>query len=352
MLALQLLIFAIVFFMIPFLVGGIFSDKTNAGEKLVFTWVSGQIMLWTVFQLLCVTYVLMEKNFHEVVNVFRLMTVLLALLGFFCHMRKRIYIGRKQSKIVPKMTGKTEIVSWVIFGVLLFVQLILAVLLAYEEGDDAYYVAISTITVESDTMFMKYPYTGGLTELDARHGLAPFPIWAAYIAKITGIQSVTMLQVVLPIGLIVMTYGIYSLIGSKLLGKRKEWLPVFMVFVAVCVIWGGYSTYAAENFLLVRTAQGKAVIANIIIPFMVYLLYRILILLEENSKASVKLWILVGMTMASGCLCSTLGSLLTCMLLGIVVMVSTVCYKRWSLLFPMALCCACPIMYALLYLLM
>lgn len=60
-------------------------------------------------------------------------------------------------------------------GVLLLVQLVLAVLMVYGDGDDAYYVAISAAAEESGRMYQKIPYTGMHTELDVRHGLAPFP---------------------------------------------------------------------------------------------------------------------------------------------------------------------------------
>ena len=39
-------------------------------------------------------------------------------------------------------------------------------------------------------MYQKIPYTGMNTELDVRHGLAPFPIWIAWLARMTGISTV------------------------------------------------------------------------------------------------------------------------------------------------------------------
>ena len=56
-----------------------------------------------------------------------------------------------------------------LFGVLLLVQLVLAVLMVYGDGDDAYYVAISAAAEESGRMYQKIPYTGMHTELDVRH---------------------------------------------------------------------------------------------------------------------------------------------------------------------------------------
>ena len=72
--------------------------------------------------------------------------------------------------------GESRDYLWVLAGVLLLVQLVLAVLMVYGDGDDAYYVAISAAAEESGRMYQKIPYTGMHTELDVRHGLAPFPI--------------------------------------------------------------------------------------------------------------------------------------------------------------------------------
>ena len=50
---------------------------------------------------------------------------------------------------------KTEVLLWVIFAVLLLIQLVLAVVMVYGDGDDAYYVAISTAAQESGKMYQK-----------------------------------------------------------------------------------------------------------------------------------------------------------------------------------------------------
>lgn len=345
-----MVIFLLLFLLAPLAVGGIFADKGFKHGGVIFAWISGQILLWAVFQLVCVPMVLKEMSFLSVVSLFLRLTVLLAFCGCVCYLFKL----RKKAVTFAVISGESKSalsvkLLWVVFAVLLLVQLVLAVVLAYEEGDDAYYVALSTITIDSNEMYMKLPYTIGWTGLDARHGLAPFPIWVAYLAELASIPAVTMAQVILPVGLIVMTYGIYYLIGDLLFEKKRNLLPMFMIVIAVIVFFGGYSTYSAENFLLVRTAQGKAVIANIILPFMVYLFLRMLNTLEERGRSSAKVWLLIGLAMVCGCLCSTLGSLLTCILVGIVGGLALICYRKWSLLFPMALCCVCPVACAFLY---
>ena len=91
-------------------------------------------------------------------------------------------------------------------------------------------------------------------------------------------------------------------------------------------------------------------IANIILPFLFLLLYLLLGRVQMGEKTRVKYWLLVALTMLSGCLCSTLGSLLTCLLLGVVGVCTAVCYGRWRILLPMMGCCLIPAGFAVLYL--
>lgn len=258
----------------------------------------------------------------------------------------------KREKKEAKEKDPIAILLWSLVAVFLLVQLVLAGVLAYEEGDDAFYVAVSTITDFSDTMYEILPYTGGTTGLDARHGLAPFPIWVALLARFSGLHAATVAQIVLPIVLIVMAYVVYYMIGRRLFVKSIRRLPLFMLFLQVLILYGGYSLYTAENFLLVRTAQGKAVLAGIVIPFIFLLLFILVENLQQNQELATVFWILMVLTLATGCLCSTQGALLTCVLLasgGICVVIG---YRKWKLLLPMAGSCILPAGMALLYLLL
>lgn len=347
MLLVWILILGLLLIVAPVIVGTLFTGVDEAVDKLPFRWISGQILLWAGFQAICVPFVLLKQSFSAVVLCFNIFTVAVVVVAVLYYLSKR---GKSKAKLrVVEQTSKYTYLLWGIFVVLLLAQLLAAAFLAYEEGDDAYYVAISTITAESDGMYMKHAYTGGSTGLDARHGLAPFPVWVAYLARMSGMPSVMVAQVALPMVLIVMAYALYYCIGKTVLREKKKWLPLFMIIVEVMVLYGGYTTYSAENFLLVRTAQGKAVIAGIVIPLLFLLMFLLVEKLQKDEKMKLSYWILLAFVQMAGCLCSTLGTLLTCMLVGIVGLCVLVCYRRWKLLFPMAACCIMPVCYAALY---
>lgn len=348
-------------FVIPTVVGRLAAigvDKRKVG--LPFLWISGQMLLWAGFQVICVPMVLKQLPFSPGAEgkwlslvpaylAYTAVLVLSALLVFVIGCWKR----KSTIAVIKGYSGpkaKWYYILWAVFWVLLAFQLVMAVLYTYGDGDDAFYVAVATITEESNTMYLKLPYTGGTTGLDSRHGLAPFPVWIAFLARISGMRTVSVAHVVVPLMLIPMTYGIYYLIGSKLCRKNTEKLPLFLVLSQLLVLFGDYSFYTVENFMIARSRQGKAALGSIIFPFLIFLLLTILERLQEKQKIELIWWILLAAAVTAACLCSTLGTFLSCLLVGVTGLCTAISYRKWKLLIPMVLCCVPAVGYALLYL--
>lgn len=350
---LQIIILGILLFLLPFLVGGLFVEVDREGLNIPFRLVSGQFCLWFGFQLICVPLTIIQKDngFIEVIRMYWIYIAAMLFIAIGAEIKKKSRAGTVLQK---KKDGRSKDGITTMLGVLviavLAIQLILVVFLAYEEGDDAFYVATSNITVSSNTMYQILPYLGNSTGLDVRHALAPFPIWVAFLARMSGMHAATVAQIVLPVVLIPMSYTIYYLIGRRLYENSIRRLPLFLLFIEVLVMTGGQSVYTAENFLIVRTAQGKAVLAAIVIPFMFYLFLSLLQTLEQKKKIPFHFWSLMGIVTISACLCSTQGALLVSVLTAIGGICTVFVYKKWKLLLPFGCCSVVPMIYALLYL--
>ncbi|MBR4084564.1 MAG: hypothetical protein IKK33_09835 [Lachnospiraceae bacterium] len=352
MLGVQLLILGIILIIIPILVGTLFTREKQNGQKWIFCWISGQMTLWAGFLVICVPMILLRKSFVLVTNIFFGYTMVLLLIAVLIGLRRYKRGGYRRDIVAVNgkiPISKCQVLMWGIFVCLLLMQLVLTIILAYEEGDDAFYLATATITEKSNTMYLVLPYYGVSTGLDARHGLAPFPIWIAYLARLSGIETISVAQVFLPLSLIGMAYGIYYLVAEHLCKDNRGNIPFFMILIGLLNIFGGYSVYSAENFLLVRASQGKAVIAAIIIPFLLYLFMLLVEHLQNATPCSLHFWILMIMTTMAGCLCSTLGTILTCMLIGVTGLCTAVSYRNWKVLIPMVFSCVVPVGMALLY---
>ncbi len=351
MTVLQLFIAALLLLAIPTVVGGLFRRNVDKNlTNLVFQWISGQILLWACFQLICVPMILLDIDFKWVVAVYGALLALASLAALILAARNRKAAGAMT--IIRGFDRKklsTHLV-WMVFWGLLAFQLVQAVRMTYRDGDDAFYVAISSITQNAETMYRKLPYTGYTTELDARHGLAPFPIWIAFLAKAMGIRAVSVAHVILPVALIGMTYGIFYLIGGSLLKGKKDVLPVFLIFTELLVLFGDYSFYTVENFMIARSRQGKAALGSIIIPVLLLLLLSLFRQLQEGEDVSLKYYLLLASVGMAGCLCSTMGAILCCVLVGVAGICAAVAFKRWKILIPLALCCLPNVCYSVLYL--
>lgn len=353
--AIELLILALLLLAVPAVVGGLFGNIDKYGGNLIFRWISGQFLLWAGFQLICVPLILRQQSLTLLTGLFSGYTAVLALLAVAVEVwrRKRKEAFRPQGGKGGRKGGEGAVL-WAVFGALLLFQLVQAVRLAYADTDDAYYVSVATVAENSDTMYQVLPYTGGGggTVLDSRHGLAPFPIWIAYLARVSGMRTVTVAQVVLPVALIAMTYGIYYLFAAELFEDRRDKQALFLIFTEILVLFGNYSIYTVENFMIARSRQGKAALGNIVIPFLLLLLLLLLRKLQEKERIPALLYLLFGAIIMTGCLCSTLGVLLMCMAVGLTGILGAVCYRRPRILPPLALTCMPCVAYAVLYLLL
>ena len=345
MIVVRLLWLAVLVFVLPACVGNCFAGVDKPHKNIVFLWISGQMLLWAGFQVICVPVILTEGRLEKVVLWYGV--YITGLLAVSAVLWFRNHKGPKA--VWTQKPDREAVILWVIFGILLLLQLVLAVVMVYNDGDDAYYVAISTAAQESGKMYQKLPYTGMSTDLDVRHGLAPFPIWIAWLARMTGIATVTVAKTLLPVALISMTYGVFYLIGSRGLSQGKN-LPLFLICTEVLVLFGDYSFYTVENFMIARSRQGKAALGSILIPMIFFLLLLLFRRLQEKQKITVGFWILLTAVMTSCCLASTMGALLACMLVGVAGICGAIAYQNRKILLPLAACCVPCIIYAGMYL--
>ncbi len=351
---LQILILFLILGVAPMGAGMIIDNMLDSENRsLGVCYLSGFLGLLAVFQLITVPIVFLEPwGFPLVVRLFTLVSALLAGCGVVLSMHR----WRKGNNILrpfEKFGNQTWAVriQWIIVVVLILFQLVMAVTHASFDGDDAYYVVQSVITEETDTLYRILPYTGLSTNLDYRHSMAVFPIWIAYLARMSGLHATIVSHTVLPVVLIPVTYWIYYEIGKKLLREKKEQLPGFMILVIALQIFGNVSIYPGATFLLTRTWQGKSMLANVVIPAVFMLL--LWIFEGEKSKSGNRrgLWLLLFLVNIVAAMMSTASVLLNLVLIGVIGLVLAINRKDWRIAAGLAMTCIPCVIYGLLYLL-
>ena len=283
----------------------------------------GFFMMLGIFQIPAVIIVLRRGHLSLLINIMFWIAVVLSFLGFVLAVVQITKTTAKESFELPSVRGKSrsELGLWVVFYVLLALQLVVSVLVMTADGDDAYYVGQALVADVTDLVYYFDPYTGAYSVLDYRHALAPFPLFIALLARQSGLHAAVVAHTVLPSFLIVASYMIYMQIGRLLFRKDKSRLPMFMILICLLNDFGIYSRYTRETFFLTRTWQGKSVLANLVIPMAFLIMLALVRRTEPGADKNAEeadagrmrtagLFVLLFLVNMTGALSSSLGLLL------------------------------------------
>ena len=268
---------------VPFLLGTIPVKYMNRFQRTpAMMYLCGWFVSFSVFELVSVPFILLERSFMEVVVIYSLVIMILLVVSVWngYQVIAQLWSWKSWWKDVAKMSWWTRL-GWLVVAILLVIQLIHAVVFEYYDGDDSYYVAQAVMTNTFDTMYLRDNYTGYIYPLDIRHALSPTPVYIAWMSKVSGIHPTVIAHSVLSVAWLVLMYCIYEQIGKRLLAKNKDWLPLFLIFIEVWFLYGNISLYTSETFAMTRTWQGKGLMAGVIFPA---LLLSLIYLADQKTR--------------------------------------------------------------------
>ncbi|MCR5256349.1 MAG: hypothetical protein K6D96_10585 [Acetatifactor sp.] len=356
MIVIRVLFLLLLLFAAPFLYGYMLLPAYNK-KRGAYTVIScilvGRIALWAVFFICLLPCILKGVHFDTSVYIY---AVTAAVLGVIMMIIKRMTEPKnKELKVVSDSRepfGKKAMWLWILVAVIFVIQIVLAFVFMSPDGDDAYFVGESVMTVSDNRMFMKDAYTGYSTHVfaDIRHSLAPFSLWMSMIAFLTKIDASLISLTILPVYLIMLAYGVVFVTGGDIFKKSMTARGAFMLFAEILILFGDYSRYSMENFMLLRSRQGKAELAAIVIPFTFWMLLNISKQLEKEKKPGLKRFVILICASATACLCSSLGAFLYSLFMAAYGIIMAICYKKLKLLFYFGASCAPCVMVAVMYL--
>lgn len=326
------------------------SDKRNLFLK---SYLFGLAVYFAVFQVITITNMLTVNNFFQVCTLFSYFSVALAVLGVGVSgtwmLKKRRKLDKIKSVSLDGGKKAENIVLWMLFGGILVFQLLQAVRMTFPDGDDAYYVSVATYGVSVPQMYSRIPYTGAWTEFDTRHCLAPFPYVISFLSRMSDIPASVIAHSVLPACFILFAYGIFYLIAKELCKEKRE-EALFMLITSVLFLFGNYSVYSMETFLMTRIRQGKASLGSFALPLGFYLLFLLAKRMDSKRQERFVIYLLLGCNGLAAALFTTMGNFIyPCMIaMGSL----CICFgkKNWKKFFPLAFTCIPSAIMAVLYL--
>ena len=357
---LQLILWLLV---IPFLVGVLFNFILPEIRRTIgITFILGYLAYMAVFEVAAITSMTnaVYSAFTYCRRSFILVIVILAVLGILRGLKVlkdnewkvlALFPGEAHADVYDLMSPRSDPknyktdytkesrIYWGIFFVIMVFQMVMSVVMASFDGDDAYFVVESLLAQEADVMNTILPYTGTSTALDIRHALAVITMWDAFIAKMSGIHATIVAHSIIPLFVIPLVYLVYVEIGRILFRSRQQIIPVFMIIVSMLLMFGNVSIYTPATFFLMRTWQGKALVANLVFPMIFWMFFWMLEDLKAPKKQTFRAaWIMLGLINMFSGVCSSLGVIFGSGLIALLTLILLVLSKRWTVMLGAFLC--------------
>jgi hypothetical protein len=305
--------------------------------------IAGYLFLFAAAELLTVPMLFLDRPLQELVICYGVVTAAAAIAGLFC-IRKQGF-----SKWIPSRETLRGTSIFLVAALLLIAfQVIVVIRYAHLDADDALYVASATTAIEEDSIFHINAYTGAAyINLPRRYILSPFPIFLAVISQLSGgLHAAVTAHTVFPAVFLPASYLALYQLAKRWFPKEKDGRGSFLFFAAVLCWFSAFSAYNAGSFQMVRIWQGKAILAAFWIPVILWL--SLSIVMEKQPEYP---WLLYVMANLGACLLSSVGIILTPIMMGIFSLMGAIRLKSPKRAVTGLACCLPSVLLGVFYIL-
>lgn len=328
------------FLIIPMILGlGILQFSKKEKDNILLGIVIGYIYGFMLYELLAIPMIFLRTDFNTLSWIWQVLMIGSTILAFLISLRNSFRIIKNNIKRFMDAPSKLMFLAIIMIAV----QAFIGFAFMHEDYDDSNFVAKATIALDTNTLY-KYDDKGAEYEaLPSRHVLSPFPIFTATIAKILGIHPAIVAHTVFPPVFIILAYMIYFLIADALFKDDKKSKYIFIIFLSVIYVFGAYSLWSNFVFLLYRAWQGKALIANIFIPFIWLLFLKYL----HNDDFY---WGILFLTLWAADLTSSMGLFVPSLVAGSLGLIYSVTQKKKKYILRTLICFLPTFVYGIMFL--
>lgn len=306
----MILKYIFIFVLIPEVLGKLITIKNKEKGCRMYSYMAGILLMLSVFQIVILPCILLDTSLNCVIVVW--VAILLMII---------LYLTIKYGEIawdsLKRFNWKEEIRKIDILGIVVFILVVIQAFMlakyAHYDADDAYYVGMAVTSWDTNSLMRYDCYTGELLEgILSRYVLSPFPMFIATVSKLIGVHPAITAHTLIPIIFIPMAYLVYALIGKILFASNKIKNQIFLILISIMGVFGYWSIYNQQIFLLYRVWQGKAILAGVLLPMIFYMALK-----YWTKKYTVSDWCVLICLMLSTCLVSSMGIIFGAILVGI-----------------------------------
>lgn len=334
---------------LPFLLGlfytGFLPDTEKERDNILLHMAAGYVIMFGLFEIAALPLSFMKKPLSLLIGIYGGSLLLLAAASLVLNYKR---IGKVLAGIFYAVKNFTLCI-WAQFAFIIM-QVFVYIRYQYSNADDSFFVASATTSLATDTIFAYDPYTGmEYAKIPARYVLSPFYAFTATVSRATDTHPAIVAHSVFMILFLLLAYAVFALIGRALFDRDMEKSGYFLLVVSALHVFAGYSERTSGLFLLIRLWQGKAILAGILLPMILYLVIRIYSN-GEGVKENGADFVLLFLLMAACCMVSSMGVILGAIMLGIFGIVAALVKKNIRFLVPAAACCLPNLLCAGIYL--
>lgn len=312
-------------------------------SSYIYTYIIGQMIAFALIEILAVPMILLRINFDVLYWSFITVATILVVMG----MKK--FFGRKKSKM-PSITKYIKTLSP--FAKIILVLTVIIILTQFSiyfwgqhlDEDDARWLAEANDAIEYGDMMTRTYYTGEYQGgfVIAKDITSPWAMMWAILARTLHTRPSIVVHTVYASFEILVMYMIYYLVARELFDKKDSRFTFVFLVTIINMFYAG-TVYTQSVFSMVRIWQGKATVAAIIIPLILYHFICI------NKKNELNNWLKLPIICCGSCLLSGMGISLSAIMIMIYGIYNIIAYKNIKR-FPLLIVAVAPsIIFSLIY---
>lgn len=320
-----------------FACGSLFMKIVKMKQEASLAVIIGYLLYFSVFEVVAIPVTLLWvplRTFSVGWGVFSGVMVILA----------AVFLWKQWKKQIQGVPDIWEEHSWMfaLAAAVILLQCLIVALYQDTTVDATYYVGTVSASVYTGTINRYNPYTGViLSKFPARYIFSAYPTHNAVWCDLLGVHPIVQAKVVMSmINVLVSNLIIYQ-IGKRLFDNEKKKADLMVCFVCLLQLFS-YTIYTPGTFFFTRAYEGKALLANVAIPAVLYCC----IWFWQKSEAN--MWVVLFLVSLSAVAFSG-SSIILAAAIGVGILPTIFMRKEFLKLIPLGICMIPEFAYLLLY---
>lgn len=316
----------------------------------------GFALEWAIFQIVGVPAILMHTKLSTLSGIVNLIYGVALVLALLLVLQKTTQTSEKHNRKIWANSKPTflqtlyasckdrtdRVLVNLLLGAVLFVIIYQILTVFFQQpvaySDDYFYQPFMQELVGDNVTYTNTYFQTGLPveglQMSSKYIFSSYYQYLAMISAVSGVHTLIFTKTIYPVFMVAYYYLIWSVFGTWLFRKDEKKQLIFLLFVALASLYGGYSQYTIIKRLLLYVWNGKTGLAVFSLPF--FFVYTNLWLNKPITKKSL---IIIALLQITASMNSLMGFLLTPMMIVCLGIVKGIRDRKFSSLVKYVLTC-------------